>query len=201
MNMKPSSIEFITGVMNSGKSFTLIERIDEAVDRDLNILILKPSVDTRDGAYVKSRKTDRTYPATLVDDTDIYQTLPILDQVGKCDVLFLDEVQFFSADFIHGLILHTFLNGVAIVASGLTKDFKGEIFPSSLYLNTYATMPIEFKKSKCAICGKPKASIDVRMDSEDKLVTEGDSVSIQGTDVSYHYETVCPSCFKKKGGK
>lgn len=200
MNMKPASIEFITGVMNSGKSYDLIERIEEAEERGLSYLILKPSIDTRDGAFVKSRKTDTTYPAVVVDETELYSIAKIIHVAREYEVIFIDEVQFFSEEFIENLVILTFLNGVAIVASGLTRDFKGDIFPASKYLSVYSTEPIEFREAVCHCCGKENATVDVRMDAKDKIVTKGDSVSVEGSDNSYHYETVCIKCFEEKGG-
>lgn len=201
-HMKSGSIEFITGVMNSCKSYELIKRIDEARDRGLKYLILKPSVDVRDGVYVKSRMTDAKYQAISVDEANTQLITLITDFAKHYDVIFIDEVQFFSAEFMQKLIDLTFVDGVAIVASGLMRDFKEAIFPASQLLRIYATEDIIFRKSHCYCCGEPNgvryATVDVRMDAKDKIVTEGVSVSIEGTDTSYHYETVCRRCYNEK---
>lgn len=204
--MNASSVEFITGVMNSCKSYDLINRIEEAKNREFNFLILKSSIDVRDGQFVKSRMTSKKFQAIAVDENNPMMVEAIIKVARFYDVIFIDESQFFSADFMQKLIDLTYVDGIAVVASGLMKDFKQVDFPSSVVLKTYATEDITFRKSHCFCCGDPNgerhATVDVRMDAKDNIVTEGTPVSVEGTDTSYHYETLCRRCYneKMKGG-
>jgi thymidine kinase len=184
-------IKLITGVMNSGKSKRLIKMIDEA---EGNVLILKPSLDTRDGAQVKSRATKRTYPAILVDETNLQLLDLIFLGMEKYQTVFLDEVQFFSEEFIEALLLKCWLFDIKIVASGLMRDFKGLPFPSttSLWKRTKLEDMIVLHGS-CYFCNDWSV-FDVLMDEDNNVLTEGDTVQIEG-ETENHYESLCHPCY------
>ncbi len=218
--MDAGSIEFITGVMNSEKSFVLLKRIHDALLDEKSCLVLKPSTDTRDGAEVKSRKAVRTRPAVLVDESNVQVVNLIFNALGNYDVVFIDEVQFFSHDFVMRLINKALAGKIAIVASGLTNDFRQQEFEASRLMRIYATEEIDFRTGVCYFCKEEHrevldtstfegtfyikgayekhATVNARLDANDNIITEGNIVSIEGSDTTYHYETVCRHCFNTR---
>jgi thymidine kinase len=182
-------IKIITGVMGSGKTERLIEEIEKC---DQSYLVLKPSTDTRNGAFVKTRAHNRTHPAVLIDESNPQVLDLLFTGMNHYDFVFIDEVQFFSKPFIEKLVFECFWSRTRIVASGLTKDFKGEAFPSMRTLWS-KTKDVEILKGHCFHCGNDKAMIDVMMDKFDTILTEGESVQIEG-ETKNHYETLCPPC-------
>jgi thymidine kinase len=179
-------ITFITGVMKSGKSEELIKRIGMY---DGRLMIIKPSVDTRDKGLVASRATDVTYPAIVVDENEPYAVMKVVKSLRRGDRLFIDEVQFFSKDAIEVLVTHCRMLGIDIVASGLMYDFKRDMFPSSAYLYIESDY-LQVLRAECDTCEKT-ASDHVRIGANGKMVTTGDSVGVEG---ECTYKVVCPSC-------
>jgi thymidine kinase len=191
------NLKVITGVMTSGKSARLIEEIDKVVNTTDDVyLILKPVRDTRDGAKVKTRKHGRTYPAVLVDhhNTQLYDLVRL--GIENYSVVFLDEMQFFEPDFIEELIQECSYNDIKVIASGLSKTFKGDYFPTSKILLD-RTDDVEFLVGRCYSCGSHTADMDVLMDKDGGIILDGDIVNPEGSHTGQYYESICSECFGK----
>jgi thymidine kinase len=185
-------IEFITGVMGSGKSAELLERIEKFKGR---YLVIKPTQDTRDGAFVKSRN-GKQHPAILVDDSNEMLRGLILEAVEKYDAVFVDEVQFFSWEFISKLSDFCETYNTRLICSGLTYDFKGNYFPSSGFLDHYADGYEFYHSEKCYHCDD-NGDVDVLMDADDNILFVGESVQPEGK-TDNHYETLCSMCYNSR---
>jgi thymidine kinase len=178
--------------MKSGKSKALLEEI-----RDFNSdcpsctsIVIKPSIDTRDGAFIKSRATDLVYPALLIDEDDHEQVDEMLHQLYFHDVLFIDEVQFFSLELLQ-LIIDT---RIPIVASGLLFDYKGDFFPSSSLLMLESDL-FKMLDGTCDDCDG-KGDVDILLDTlTGQDVKGGNSVLIEGSDSRYQFKTLCMDCY------
>jgi thymidine kinase len=186
-------IKIITGVMTSGKSERLIEEINKC---EGDYLILKPSLDTRDGAFVKTRAHDRTYPAVLVDEGNEQLVELVINGLEYYDTVFLDETQFFGEEFIKELISWCDTYNINIIASGITRDFKGHLFPAMRTLWTKVEKPSDVTQlyGKCYKCDLDEATKDVLMDKDNNILTEGETVQIEG-ETENHYETLCLDCY------
>lgn len=186
-------ITFISGVMNSGKSARLIEEIDKAQKSNQPYLILKPAQDTRDGEFVRTRKHIRKHQGVLVSNSNYMLHNVLFQSLRFYDIVFLDEVQFFSAGFIESLMWHCKQWNVKIVASGLRKNFKGEFFPASKVLLA-ASHAREYHEGECFNCGSKEGRVVVMMNADNnKLILKGESV--QCDTGNNHYETLCQSCY------
>ena len=192
--MYQSKVKFISGVMRSGKSAQLMDEIGWEYNN--GCLILKPSQDTRDGDKVVSRKYKHTYPAVLVDESNIQIVDLIHHGLGQFGTVFIDEVQFFSKSFIHEIRMVCFNEEINLTCSGLLKDFKGDYFESSEYLMEIADDFI-FHKGECYTCGDMTAIHNALIDDKDDLITDGDSVLIEDVENHSHYETLCPECLRR----
>lgn len=83
-------IEVITGCMFSGKTEELIRRLNRALIAKQKVEIFKPAIDTRyDDKKIVSHNenTIRSTPVNFAND--------ILLLAGECDVVGIDEAQFF----------------------------------------------------------------------------------------------------------
>jgi thymidine kinase len=186
-------IKLITGVMTSGKSEKLIEEIEQC---EGTYLILKPSLDTRDGAYVVTRAHDTTYPAELVDESDVESVDTLFNGLPEYDNVFIDETQFFTQKFIDQLIYECNRHYINLTVSGLSRDFKGNQFPAmrSIWAKVErGNTTILF--GKCYHCGNQDATVDVLMDENNNILTEGETVQIEG-ETSNHYESLCQECYE-----
>jgi thymidine kinase len=185
------SIRLVTGVMTSGKSERLIEEIDKC---EGDYLILKPSQDTRDGAFVKTRAHDRTHQGIVIDEGNKLLVDLLMVGVEYYGTVFIDEVQFFSEEFVKNLIEECEFYGVNIIVSGLTRNFKGEFFPSMKLLWTRVERQnTEILFGECYNCESDDASVVVLMDKDNNILTTGETVQIEGT-TKNHYENLCEKC-------
>ncbi|HMC01719.1 MAG TPA: thymidine kinase [Flavobacteriaceae bacterium] len=115
-------IEVICGSMFSGKTEELIRRLKRAKFARQKVEIFKPALDVRyDDEKVISH-----------DDNEIRSTpvpaaanIPIL--AADCDVVGIDEAQFFDDEIVN--VCNELANrGVRVIVAGLDMDFKGNPF-------------------------------------------------------------------------
>jgi len=129
-------IEVICGSMFSGKTEELIRRLKRAQFAKQKIEIFKPEVDVR---YDEEKVVSH-------DDNEIRSTpvpaaanIPIL--ADGCDVVGIDEAQFFDDEIIR--VCNDLANkGVRVIVAGLDMDFKGNPFgpmPSLMATAEYVT--------------------------------------------------------------
>lgn len=192
--MNQPKLEFISGLMKGGKSAEIIDRIEST---EQSFLIIKPAIDTRDGAYVQTRKHNRKYPAVPVDESNVQLVDLVLYGVQKYYTIFVDEVHFFSEEFVRRLADYCYTYGADLVVSGLLRDFKGEMFPSSKWL-FHNNDEMIFLQGECDCCGS-QADKDILFDKASKTVIQsGDSTLVEDNHVmkDLMYLTVCESCYQ-----
>lgn len=186
-------ITVITGPMKSGKSEKLLEMITEC---KVPYLVIKPSTDTRDSGKVVSRATEQTHHAAMIDQ-DNNETWHMLFSAlahRRVKTLFIDEVQFFSDDFMYILESTCAANGVDIVASGLSHDFKGEWFPSTFLLYNNAKTIHELT-AICESCGCDNATENIRVNiMTNEKQYDGDSILVERDDNVLEYMVICNDC-------
>src|SRR5690625_3613895 len=94
-----SAIHVVTGCMFSGKTEELIRLVRRAQYAELKTIVFKPEVDTRSASRVKTHG-ETTWPAVNVATPQ--QILDVVNGRGedgrRCDVVGIDEAQFFDMD-------------------------------------------------------------------------------------------------------
>lgn len=174
-------VEVICGSMFSGKTEELIRRLNRAFLAKLRVEIFKPSIDNRyheSDVVSHNENTIRSTPVQFADD--------IILLAGDCDVVGIDEVQFFD-DRIVEVASALANNGKRVIMAGLDMDFEGKPFepmPKLLAIAEYVTKV----HAICMQCGE-LASYSYRLvPTKDKVVLgEKDS-----------YEARCRKCFFSK---
>lgn len=183
-----SSLYFIHAPMNASKSAQLLMTAHNYEERDYQVLIVKPMIDTRDGKFVKSRALDVEREADLIvskkDENLIHKTA---QELGY-GVVLVDEAQFLTREQVDELGNIVDELDIPVMAYGLRADAFTNLFPGSQRLFEIADKFQELK-TICPCCGK-KAIINMRVDENDTPVFEGDQVS-PGT----HYLPVCRRYF------
>lgn len=180
--------------MNSGKSDTLIKTAYNYEERGLHVVVIKPTVDTKDDANViarggHSRKADILATAT----TDLEKA--VLKHEDTACVL-VDEAQFLTREQISQLHRLSKQHGLSVICYGLRADFKTNLFPGSSRLFEVADN-IEKLPTMC-FCGS-QAEFNCRM-VDGRYVFEGDQVAIDGDgEVTYH--SLCGGCYAREGGR
>jgi len=115
-------IEVICGSMFSGKTEELIRRLKRAKFARQKVEIFKPAIDVRyDNEKVVSHDDNQIRSTPVPAAANI----PIL--ATDCDVVGIDEAQFFDDEIVH--VCNELANrGVRVIVAGLDMDFKGNPF-------------------------------------------------------------------------
>jgi thymidine kinase len=188
-----AKLHFKYGAMNSGKSDTLIKTAFNYEERGLKVLVVKPTVDTKDDAKVIARGGhSRTADILAATDTDIEAEVTKHENIA---CVLVDEAQFLSRTQISQLHRLAKQHDISVIAYGLRADFRTKLFPGSERLFEVADN-IEKLPTMC-FCGS-QAEFNCRM-VDGKYVFEGDQVAIDGSgEVAYH--SLCGRCYVREGG-
>lgn len=178
---KPSLgwIEIICGSMFSGKTEELIRRLKRAKIAKLRVEIFKPASDTRyhDEDIVSHNQNS-------IRSTPVLSASEILLLAGDCDVVGLDEVQFFDDSIIE--VANSLANqGKRVVIAGLDMDFKGIPFGPMPHLMAIAEYVTKVH-AVCVQCGDV-ANYSYRIVDKEDTVLLGETES---------YQARCRACFQ-----
>ena len=176
-------IEVICGSMFSGKTEELIRRLTRARLAKQQVEIFKPSVDTRyhDTHVVSHNETSiRSTPVNFAGD--------ILLLSGTCNVVGIDEAQFFDEEIVR--VVQLLANqGKRVILAGLDMDFEGKPFdpmPKLMAIAEYVTKV----HAICMQCGD-LAAFSYRLSAATEKVVLGEKDS---------YEARCRKCFHEEQG-
>lgn len=156
-------IEVIAGCMFSGKTEELIRRLNRAIIAKQQVEIFKPSVDTRYKSDNIISHDNKSIPSTRV-----YHAEEIVALAGNCQVIGIDEAQFFDEEIVE-VCIQLANNGKRVIVAGLDMDFEGKPFgpmPNLLAVAEYVTK----LHAICAVSGAT-ASFSFRLShTKDRLM-------------------------------
>ena len=173
-----AKLYFKYGAMGSSKTAQALITKYNYEENDLNVWLIKPSADTRDGAAtIRSRIGLEAQCQVITPQMDVYR-LFCHQRKDACDVIIVDECQFLTMVQIDQLRAIVDEFNVPVLCFGLRTDFQTKLFPGSLRLMELADA-IEEIKTMCD-CGT-KATVNARI-NDGYIVTEGAQVVLGGND-------------------
>jgi thymidine kinase len=182
-----AKLYFKYGAMGSSKSAQALITQFNYEELGMSVWLIKPSVDTRDGAdIVRSRIGLQRSAEIITPDQDITQAYA---KAGKHDVIIADEAQFFTPEQIDQLRQLVDEECLPVLCFGLRTDFLTHFFPGARRLMELADSITEIK-TVCA-CGR-KATVNARIDESGRIITQGDQVFLGGND---SYVAMCHRCW------
>ena len=185
-----AKLYFKYGAMGSSKTAQALITRFNYMELGMSVWLIKPSVDTRDGAdVIKSRIGLEARAQVITPEQDIiaeYQKQP-----GH-DVIIADEAQFFTPAQIDQLRQLVDEEDIPVLCFGLRTDFLTHFFPGAQRLMELADSLTEIK-TVCA-CGR-KATVNARIDATGRIITKGDQVFLGGND---SYVAMCHKCWKQR---
>ena len=185
-----AKLYFKYGAMGSSKSAQALITQFNYEELGMTVWLIKPSVDTRDGAdVIRSRIGLERTARIITPEQDIVEEYK---RAGKCDVIISDEAQFFTPAQIDQLRTLVDEEDVPVLCFGLRTDFLTHFFPGAQRLMELADSITEIK-TVCA-CGR-KATVNARIDGRGHIVTEGSQILLGGND---SYVAMCHKCWKEK---
>ena len=184
-----AKLYFRYGAMNSGKTALLLQAAHNYEERGMEVLIVKPTIDSKGDDHLVSRiGLTRKVDKLLAPKDDIYKYVKKLKRKIKC--ILVDEAQFLEKEQVDELMHIVVKLNIPVICYGLRSDFKTNGFPGSTRLLELAHT-IEEMKTICS-CGR-KAMFNARKVNE-KFVFDGEQVAIDGED-KVTYESLCPNCY------
>ena len=185
-----AKLYFKYGVMGSSKSAQALITKFNYEERGMTVWLIKPSIDTRDGAnIIRSRIGLKSEAHVITPEMSIIEEY---HRIGKRDVIIADEAQFFSPSQIDELRTLVDEEDLPVLCFGLRTDFLTHFFPGAQRLMELADSLTEIK-TVCE-CGR-KATVNARIDGQGRIVTEGGQVMLGGND---SYLAMCHQCWKRK---
>lgn len=186
-----AKLYFKFGAMGCSKTAQALITKFNYEERGMKVMLIKPSVDNRDGATVIKSRIGLSENGITVSTTDnlyeLYRT-----EHGDCNVIIVDECQFLTPEQVDQLGDVVIDFNVPVLCFGLATDFTTHLFPGSRRLFEIAESISEIK-SVCK-CGA-KATVNARLDDEGNVLFKGEQVCIGGND---RYVAMCRRCWLKK---
>ena len=184
-----AKLYFKYGAMGSSKTAQALITKYNYEENGLNVWLIKPSADTRDGATVlRSRIGLEATVEVVPPQMDVRARF---EQTRKdcCDVIICDECQFLTPEQIDQLRSIVNEYNIPVMCFGLRTDFQTRLFPGSMRLMEVADA-IQEIKTICD-CGA-KATVNARIDANGHIVTQGAQVLLGGNDA---YIAMCHKCY------
>ena len=186
-----AKLYFKYGVMGSSKTAQALITKFNYEERGMRVWLIKPQIDSRDGEGVVKSRAGLSSPAYVFPpEEDIYQSFQRL--ASQVDVIIVDESQFLTEEQVDQLSMVVIDYNIPVLCFGLRADFRTKMFPGSKRLMEIADSITEIK-TICS-CGR-KATVNVRLDQNGKIITEGEQILIGGNDC---YTAMCYQCFIEK---
>ena len=183
-----AKLYFKYGAMGSSKTAQALITKYNYEENDLQVWLIKPSADTRDGAAIlRSRIGLEAQVEVIAPEVDIYARF-LGGKARRSDVIIVDECQFLTEKQIDQLRAIVDEHNVPVICFGLRTDFQTKLFPGSRRLMEVADT-IQEIKTICD-CGA-KATVNARI-NDGYIVTEGAQVVLGGND---SYIAMCHKCY------
>ena len=185
-----AKLYFKYGAMGSSKSAQALITKFNYEEQGMTVWLIKPSIDTRDGAGVVKSRIGLMAEAQIIRPED--DIVAEYRKLAPHDVIIADEAQFFTPEQIDQLRTLVDEEDLPVLCFGLRTDVLTHFFPGARRLMELADSLTEIK-TVCA-CGR-KATVNARIDERGRIVTEGSQVLLGGND---RYVAMCHQCWKQR---
>jgi thymidine kinase len=201
--MAYGEIDFISGLMNSGKTSEMIMQAHGVEEGGVaKALIIVPDTlgVAESGKHTPRAKLfntniDIVLQSAEVPSDRISAIIPKLG--GRClKAVFVDEAQFLSKEQVYDLASFAHKHrDIDVKAFGLRTDYKLELFPGTEALYAVANV-IKIEKAKCYLCGSANPFINTRrINGEYNFDPSSDQVAVNNQG-GITYETDCLDCIE-----
>lgn len=181
------------GTMNASKSAQILMQAFNFERQGKTFIIFKPSIDSRDGSYVKSRALDEKRSAISVsrEDNDIMFNVA---ESSMPNFIFVDEIQFFTPLQVEELSRISVELDIPIFAYGLLLSYTGELFEGSKRA-IECGFSLQELKMQCDYCDSKSTHHLLYIDGE--IVCNGEPIHVGDQE----FKSVCYSCYLREINK
>jgi len=182
-------IEVICGPMFAGKTEELLRRVRRLEYAHKNVVVFKPQIDDRyEKAYIVSHNQNK---ALCVQITSAKEMFNYVNDDTDCVVI--DEFQFLEKEAVD-IAIYFKRKGKRVIASGLDRDFRGELFNNMPEILAYADEVTKLT-AICVKCGEPATCT--------QRIVNGNPASYRDPQIlvgaAESYEARCAACHEVPG--
>ncbi len=170
-----AQLYFKYGAMGSSKTANALMARFNYEERGQQTLLVKPQLDTRDGAHIVHSRIGLEHPCVYFHEMQAMSE----EELKKNACIIVDEAQFLTREEVRYLVHLVDDCDIPVICYGLRADFRGELFPGSYELLVMADK-LEEVKTICW-CGK-KATFNARFDAAGNVLKEGEQVVLGAND-------------------
>lgn len=193
-----AKLYFKYGTMNSSKTANALMTRFNYIEKNRDVLMLKPAIDTRSEAFITTRAGIPPVECVLFSKEESLievfhrENKKLIELKGKkYDIIIIDECQFMTKSQVEDVKDIVDIYNVSVFCFGLKTNYVTELFEGSKRLLELADSIAEIK-SICK-CGN-KATINARI-IDGKVVKK----LLGNTDVDIgaedKYESICYRCY------
>jgi len=187
-----AKLHFFYSTMNAGKSTSLLQSNHNYKETGLDTLIFLPDETSKLSKGKIVSRIGLSAKAIITNKDFDFYTYVKNNKTKMLSCVLIDEAQFLSKIQVRQLGKVADLLNIPVMCYGIRTDFQGELFEGSSELLSLSDNLIELK-TICYNCGR-KATMVVRRDESNKIVTQGSKVVVGGNDI---YTPVCRKHFRK----
>ena len=132
-----SKLYFYHGPMGSSKSARLLTTAYDFEEKGIQIMVLKPSLDTRDGEGIIRSRAGLERKCIMIDkEINLYKAIKayknvLASQLETLKWVIIDECQFLTEEQVDQLSDVVDFLDVNVMCFGLRTDFQSHLFPGS----------------------------------------------------------------------
>lgn len=186
------SFVFKYGNMNASKTADLLMNAYSCREKNFEVFLIKPKIDTRNGTKIKSRIGLEAQAIILNDNQsffDLFEVNNINKEPTNLTYIFIDEAQFLNKEQVKELFYLSKNKYMNIICYGLRLNYLNEGFEGSRELLTYVDK-IEEIKTIC-VCGNKAITHLLKVNGQ--YTFRGEGIHIGDTE----FESVCFNCYDK----
>lgn len=173
--------------MNAGKSTNLLQTAYTYEENNINVLLLKPSLDDRTSNTISSRIGIEKECSLIGKKESIVELYYDYIISNKIEVLLIDEAQFLTEKQVYELRNLSISLNITVLCYGLRTTFEGKPFDGSAILLALADILVE-NRTICVICGK-KATMNLKIDKDGNVIKKDSKIIDTGKENKY--KSVC----------
>ena len=182
-----ANLTFYYGTMAVGKTTKLIQDHYNYGKYLINIVVMKPKIDTKGGNKVINRIGENVSVDVLVPKSANLLSSKYRSKYMYAEFILVDEAQFLSKKQVNELWYIAHKYNISVICYGLKSNFKGDLFEGSMQL--FARSDEKHELTVNCICGKPAMFNARRVNG--KYSASGKEVVIDGSNDEVEYIPLC----------
>ncbi len=182
-----ANLTFYYGTMEVGKTTKLIQDHYNYSKYLINIVVMKPKIDSKGGKTVVTRTGNNVLVDLLISKTANLLSPKYFNKYKYAQFILVDEAQFLTSAQVNELWYIAHKYNISVVCYGLKSNFKGDLFEGSRQL--FARSDEKHELTVNCVCGKTAMFNARRVNG--KYSISGKEVVIDGANDEVEYIPLC----------